>query len=93
MLLGEIDLKGNAIKGESMNDHTPNAKKFNKNESKGIIAMAGDPVPVDRAGKKVNNAKEVSQGLLNLYNTLTSVILVPSVNALGSMQLLLLYMM
>jgi len=80
MLLGEIDLKGNAIKNQSTDDHTHDGSKSDGSEPNGLIAMAGNLVPVDRAGNKVNDAQAVSQGLLSLdaliFNTL--ILLLPA---------------
>lgn len=66
MLLGEIDLKGNAINSGSADGHTHSSSKPDGSGPSDLIAMAGDLVPVDRAGNKLNDAGDVSQGLLNL---------------------------
>lgn len=67
MLLGEIDLKGNDIKNGIADDHTHSGSQSDANGTGDLIAMAGDLFPVDRAGSKLNEVEDVSQGSLNLY--------------------------
>lgn len=66
MLLGEIDLKGNAIKNGSAHGHVHGSDSSDGNGPSGLIAMAGDLVPVDHVGKKVDHAEDVSCGLMRL---------------------------
>lgn len=61
MLLGEVDLNGNAVNRESAADYSYVSNQSDGNEDNGLIATAGKLVPVDRAGDKIDEANEVSK--------------------------------
>lgn len=60
MLLGEVDHQGNAVDAGAAEDSADEDTKLDE-KSNGLIAMAGNLVPVDRVGNNVTKVEEVSQ--------------------------------